>query len=268
MKPPIESPEELLTRVQQYIRQLSEQGGTIEVPFRLQYNSDNSNSWRMSSSGKCARALVYARYIPLAETPSSQFTSLLLLGHVIHDLERALIRAVAPLYDEEKEVYLDIKGHIIPGHIDGLVESVRGPVLIDIKTSNDRSFEDMLNNGPKAEYIAQLHAYMQALKVQEAFLWLYNKNTSARAVLTVPYQETEARRVQERWQKVLQSTLDQLPEREYHPQAEIRKGQPTGRYYLPYQCTYCAYTERCQPEFKADYSSGKLRYIKEEECSQ
>jgi hypothetical protein len=255
--------------VQEYLERLYVDGGEIELRFNMTYiaaEESEYNYLRLSSSGKCQRAIAYSLHYPIPASTGHRGVSVLLLGHVLHDLERGLIKKVAPLHSEEMLVELDVgEGYRVPGHIDGVVDTAEGPFIIDIKTANTKSFNDMARNGPRDDYVAQLNAYMEATGIKQAFLWLYNKDTSHRMVLPVTYREEVVKRVKTRFLNALKSTPDSLPEREYSPQEEIRNKKPTGRLYLPWQCSYCAFVQMCWPDFKQVVEDGKVRYIREKE---
>lgn len=264
-----ENPEELLLRVQEYLERLYVDGGEIELRFNMTYIAAEESEYnyvRLSSSGKCQRAIAYSLHYPIPASTGYRGVSVLLLGHVLHDLERSLIKKVAPLHSEEMRVELDVgDGYRVPGHIDGVVDTAEGPFIIDIKTANTKSFNDMARNGPRDDYVAQVNAYMEAVGIKQAFLWLYNKDTSHRMVLPVTYSEEVVKRVKTRFLNALKSTPDSLPEREYSPQEEIRNKKPTGRLYLPWQCSYCAFVQMCWPDFRQVVEDGKVRYIREKE---
>lgn len=264
---PVLNPEELLLRVQQYLENLVVEGGEVTLSFNLTYTAaeeSEHNYLRLSASGKCQRAIAYSLHYPLPINANHRGVSVLLLGHILHDLERSFIRKVAPLHSEERRVELDVgEGFRVPGHIDGIIETVEGPFILDIKTANTKSFNDMVKNGPREDYVAQVNAYMAATGIKQAFLWLYNKDTSHRAVLPIVYSEEVVERVKTRFLSALKSTPDSLPEREYSPQEEIRNKRPTGRQYLPWQCSYCPFVQLCWPDFKQVVEDGKVRYIRE-----
>lgn len=257
--------EELLVKVQEHTVRLATEGGELDVRFHIRYEAETSNLLRLSAAGKCQRALAYSLHYKNPVVRTHRGVAVTLLGHVIHELERSIIKQVAPLHSEEKEVWFRVDDqHRIKGHIDGILETEEGPVILDIKTANAKSFAEMLKNGPRDDYVAQVNAYMEATGVRKAYLWLYNKDTSTRAVLPVVYSPLVVEKVRSRFRNALYSTKDNLPEREYEPQQEIRKGQPTGRLYLPWQCSYCPFVSLCWPDFQPVVEAGKVRFIKEE----
>jgi hypothetical protein len=68
----------------------------------------------------------------------------------------------------------------IDGIVTGLIESGQ-PHLWECKTMNEKGFAKLLKSGYEAyneQYKAQVHAYMLGLKLNRAFITVYNKNTS------------------------------------------------------------------------------------------
>jgi hypothetical protein len=111
---------------------------------------------------------------------------------------------------------------------------------------------------------AQVNAYMDATGVEKAILWFYNKDTSHRHAVTMRYNPRVVEQVRLRFQRVLDSTPECLPDREYSPQAEVSRAKMTGREYLPWQCSYCPFTERCWSSqgFKLQIDKGKPRWLR------
>lgn len=267
--PPAASVEDVLYRVNEYVTYLDREGGVVALAPRLEYKPRGRGPQRVlrpSAAGKCPRALAYQKLFPeLAEPLTPRALSVFMLGHLVHDLERHLIAQVNPLTDVEREVVFDFDGEAVAGHIDGILHLASGPVLLDVKTTNAASFERMLREGPSPDYVAQLNVYLHATGLREGFLWLFNKDTAHRTVLPVEYQPEVVEAVRERWEQVRRATADALPPRAYAPQAEVRKGQPTGREYLPWQCGYCAFVQACWggEGFTKTVEGGKPRWVRE-----
>lgn len=264
------SMEDVLLAVETYLLDINQQGGRIELPLALDYRppEEQSNTpFRLSSSGKCARKLAYQLHIPEEKeelTPRS--ISVFQLGHILHDVERHLIGTVTDLHSQESSVFFDVEDvGLIEGHCDGIIELADRQVFVDIKTSSQSGFDEMVKNGPSYDYLCQLNAYMDAAGIHEAYLWLYCKNTSRRHVVPVPYDPRILQEVRARFKRVFDSTPDQLPEREHKAVAEVRKKVPTGREYLPWQCTYCAFTGPCWSHegFQMVIENNKPRWIRD-----
>lgn len=258
------------------------------IQSRAQRDADFS-PLRLSASGSCARKLAYQLHFPDAgEALSSRAISVFDLGHLIHDAERARIKEVAAFHREEEEVTFVVENlapvgtpmvpqvlerlleqdgmyHLrVKGHMDGVLELADGPAVVDVKTTSTRSFSEKVKEGPGYEYSAQLNAYMHAVGIHRAWLWLYNKETSHRAVVPVAYNPRIVEEVKARFRRVALSTPKDLPPREHEPKQELSKGRPTGREYLPWQCGYCPFVKPCWSSegFEMTVEKGKPRWVR------
>ena len=259
--------EDVLVAVNEYVVKLNQEGGKLEFLFSTEREPRKPNPFRLSSSGKCTRRLAFEKLFPdEKEDVSTRAYNVFLLGDVLHELDRYLIGQVTELHSMEKEVkfFVDDEVGYVTGHTDGIVELVDGPIVLDVKTAATASFTRMAQEGPPPDYVAQLNAYMDALGIHRAALWVYDKNVSQRMVLPIEYDPSVVQAVRERFRMVWEATPDNLPPREYEPQAEMRRKKPTGREYLPWQCSYCPFVTRCWSSlgFERVVEDGKVRYIR------
>ena len=239
--------------------------------FGFAFNADFDKEFRLlrpSSSGKCAKQLAYQKLFPdEGEELSSRALNVFLLGDVIHAKERALISSVTRLLDIEKEVTFHVDDVVgdIPGAIDGRLMLGKEHYILDIKSTNTRSFKEMVETGPRPDYIAQLNCYMDATGIDRALLWLYNKDTSFRHVFDLVKSESVLADVRSRFRAVHDATPENLPERMYSPARRIFRGKPTNIEYLPWQCRYCSYTEKCWASegFVLGFDKGKPSWERE-----
>lgn len=267
-KPRFATPEDVLAAVNQYIHKLNDEGGRFEFPIVLDKKPRKPNAFRLSNSGSCQRKMAYTKLYPdEQEEMSTRALSVFMLGDVIHEQERALIREVTELHSEESDVHfrIDDEVGVVVGHTDGIIELADGPIVLDVKTAATASFQRMAKEGAPEHYVAQLNAYMDGLGIHRAVLWVYDKNVSERMILPIAYDENLVRVVRNRFRAAWHATEDNLPEREYQPQDEMRQRKPTGRQYLPWQCSYCPFVAKCWgPEgFEMFIENGKPRWIRE-----
>jgi CRISPR/Cas system-associated exonuclease Cas4 (RecB family) len=196
---------------------------------------ETPNPFRLSSAGKCARRLAYELHYP-EELPAVEprVVAIFELGSLIHDWMREKLKN---LYGEgfhsiEKAVELEVEpGFTVPGHIDGVLESAEGPLLLDIKSASDKSAQIMVNSGMPYDYRAQVNAYLEATGIRRGALVVYNKNTSEITTLPVDYDPVVVAEVRERFRKVRGSTPKELPEREHEHDS--------------FACRYCPFKGRC-----------------------
>lgn len=193
------------------------------------------NPFRLSSAGKCARRLACELHFP-QDVPAVEprVVAIFELGSLIHDWLR---EKLAALYGErfhsvERAVELEVDPDFkVPGHVDGILETGSGPVLLDIKSASDKSAQNMSSNGAPYEYRAQVNAYLEATGLKKGALVVYNKNTSEITHLPVVHDPKVVQEVKERFRAVRRSTPEHLPEREH----------PAGSF----TCRYCPFRERC-----------------------
>jgi hypothetical protein len=100
--------------------------------------------------------------------------------------------------DERQEEIVGIAGHA-KGHIDGrclgVIEAPRTVHLLEMKTHNEKSFNDVKKKGVKASkpvHYAQMQRYMTGLGLDRALYMAYNKNTSAYYIERVKLDESFA----------------------------------------------------------------------------
>jgi CRISPR/Cas system-associated exonuclease Cas4 (RecB family) len=263
-KPPnLNSISDVLNSVEEYLSHIYKNGGEINIPINLKYNPEDSlkSMLRFSSSGKCPRAISYSMLFPEKKEPlSPRAISIFQLGHIVHDVERLIISEVNELVDQEKEVYIEVDGFKIFGHIDGILKLKNKDVLLDIKTVNERAWKEFDREIPK-DYIAQLNVYMYATGLREAYLWVYNKGTSHRKIVPVVYNQSVVDESIKRFKSAIHGfKTGELPERPY-----VYNEVETEFYIertLPWQCSYCAFTKLCWPNFnKTVDNNGKIKYI-------
>lgn len=278
---------QILQDVVNHIATQRDVGGIIKFDFRKQYSKDEGSPLRPSSAGKCARQTWYKLVHPELATPiQDRGTSGFLHGDIIHEAERALIGQVADLRCVEKKFYMDYVGDKskleISGSVDGIIYEDGEPYcIIDIKSTNDRSFSDMCRNGADPGYVGQLQIYMYMTGVHDAYLWLYNKNDTAysgttinkdvftiaqRAVIHVPYDEDLALKYLNKLYMInIYADRRITPDRDYTFVPEIKDKKQTGRDYLPWQCSYCQFTAPCWSSlgFELVFEKGKPRWIRD-----
>ena len=261
------TPQHVIDAVNRHLLELRRQGGRLRIEFESVQTPDSKpDPMRLSNAGKCPRQMAYQKLIPeKMQELDARALNVFLLGDLIHDLERGLISVVAPLTMVEANVLFNIGDGFVPGHIDGLLGLKDGERVLDIKSTATRGFTDMVNNGPRYDHLCQINAYMDAMNIHQGVLWIYNKDTSHRHAFEIERDDALLADIIRRFQSVAEcDSLDRLPLRMYEPMPEMRRSKPTGREYLPWQCTYCPFTEECWTSegFELVFESSKPRWIK------
>lgn len=100
----------------------------------------------------------------------------------IRDLERIGIE-VKSFLDDGKQIRVDLLGGHFGGNLDGIgkgfLEAPKADHVIEYKTHNDKSFQDLKKKGvqkSKPTHYAQMQVYMLGLGISRAFYLAVNKN--------------------------------------------------------------------------------------------
>lgn len=208
-----------------------------------------ANPLRLSSAGKCARALTYQLHNFEARPLSARARMVFRLGDTIEaEIKKLLIKyppeGIELIMPEEQEVVSITIGETeIKGHIDGRTKNY----LIEIKSINGLGFKRILKGDIGYSYECQATAYMKGLGLQHTLFIFYNKDTSHIAEVKYNFDDKIWNEVIARFTSVIQSTKEKLPEREYQP---LKTGN------LPWQCSYCAYVNHCWPEHKVTFDDN------------
>jgi len=108
--------------------------------------------------------------------------------------------------------------------------------------------------GLSEDYQKQVTSYMKASGRKKTLFIFYCKDTSHFKEIEFHYQPEIFEDINFRFSKVINSTKERLPNREYAP---LKSGA------LPWQCNYCAYTKLCWPDYELKFSKdNKPQYVK------
>ena len=264
-----DTPDQIVEAVEQHLLNLRQEGGKISLPINLTWQNDTlpHDPVRISNAGKCPKQMAYSLHYPDEREPlTARALSVFMHGDILHEMERYLISQVTHLNFIEQQVHFLIGNETyVPGHVDGVIALGDERVILDIKSINTRGFKEVINGVPRHDYIAQVNGYMHATGMNKAVLWFYNKDTSHRAAILVERDEEVVNEVRRRFLSVIASTPESLPERQYSWEWEISRGKRTGRQYLPWQCNYCPFVERCWEGtgFGLVFDKGKPRWMRE-----
>lgn len=141
------------------------------------------------------------------------------LGQLV---EQYLLQNNPDVYNKDLKVHtgLYFEGEEITGEIDCMFKDNGIEYICDVKTMSQNSFDKFVQAQDVKEshyqYYVQIQLYMHFLKVEDGFIWGYNKNNSEMAKVFVVYDEEFALEQVERMKKLiilLESDIE--PELEY-----------------------------------------------------
>jgi len=222
----------------------------LEGVTKEEEGRQRGNPIRMSSAGKCQRAIAYQLYEFKAEPMSGRALMVFRLGDTVEAEIKSLINKYCHDLKVEypkDDFKIEIDGHEVTGHIDGLITHPDSQIL-EVKSTNGNKFKMLEKTGIPYDYKCQTTCYMRALGLKKTTFIFYNKDTSH--ILEIPYHFEEEiwGQVQIRFSNIFKSTKEKLPEREYGPDA---KGK------LPWQCSYCSYNKHCWPDAVVVFERNK-----------
>lgn len=228
---------------------------------------------RMSSLGKCARALSY-KYNGVPENGrkiDGRARATFAMGDMAEILlTSALADALTEMEgwslgdyreDGQASVELEVNGHIIKGHPDGTIIGPDGTYLLEVKSASSYGFstwQKALEEGrepwtPEEGYYFQIQAYMMSLKVDRAYVLVLGKDSGA----IMGWWTQRDPRFTTLLEKHLRLATSTNPEtvprllpsgKPITPVSKLSKrtGAPLkGHGALPWNCTYCSHFRTC-----------------------
>lgn len=155
-------------------------------------------------------------------------------GHTIENMLVSLLRECDDLIVETpRTTFSDSELPYFKGHIDVLITYNGQQYVVDIKTSNNSSFNQFKKNGLKSwneSYFSQLQAYMGMMGVNKAILLAINKDNSELHQEQVDFNEIYYASLVEKARAIYDSGLP--PER-------------INRSPLFFKCQFCSWKKTC-----------------------
>ena len=210
-------------------------------------SEDNGNGLRASSSGSCTRQIAY-KYHGFEGIPLNWRAKLVFdLGDKI-ETQMAGLSEQFGLKDRQKTISVEIGGVKIFGHVDGIFEDM----VVDFKSTTTYALKDA-RKGNVGSYKYTMHFYMKGAGLKKALLVYYCKETSALEEVVIEWDENVWLEIVSKFTKVITSTKDSLPDRDYGPNANG---------FLPWQCSYCSYVKQCYPQANLTFTDDGKPQLK------
>ena len=214
---------------------LQDDGFDVNEIIEAQYIKENKKPWTRktgryhpSAMGHCVRAIYYDR---IGETPvpriAARLRALFNLGHSAHDSIQATLseiggfEAEVPSYDETLRLY---------GHCDGIFREEDW--ILEIKSIGESGFNTLVR--PKKDHVMQLHCYMWCNDIPRGQILYINRNTGAKRVFKVAFD-------QKIWETITETIA--------YVESSIEAGTPPPREESYYSCNSCKFNHVCEPTF-------------------
>ncbi len=194
----------------------------------------------MGTSGigvECDRQLWYSFHKPKA-VDSAKVLRIFEIGHALEPVIIGWLRkAGLTVYTEKANgEQFGFEDEMIAGHIDGVVLGVpfaeKIPHLLEIKTANDFRYKAFVKEGfcSDEKYKAQIHIYMNKMKLTRCLAVVKNKNTQEVYYEIIELDEFYALSMVSRGKEV--ARMEEMPGRKY----------PTKSFF---KCQYCNWKIEC-----------------------
>lgn len=235
--------------INEYI--LKEFGALAAFSFQRQFctnneEHDSKGKLRLSSAGKCARALAYAFHGFEKKGKEQDSRSAIVFAQ--GDYIEAMVTQLAKLSGvvllgiglNQVNVKMLVRGVEVVGHPDGFVinDGIMG--LFECKSMSSFSFERFEKGEISEDYIAQIQAYMFAAGMNWCCIVAVNKDSGVMAEQIVRFDKDIVQKVSDNLAKVIQSTPELLPDA-----PKTLDCNEKGLY--PWNCLYCSFWGVCRP---------------------
>ncbi|MDI6726644.1 MAG: PD-(D/E)XK nuclease family protein [Smithellaceae bacterium] len=205
-----------------------------------------ANPLRGSNAGKCQRAMAYQ----LHGFPALPLRARARLVFRLGDLIEKDLTEIAVLYGltrMQEEVSVEIAGQRITGHIDGVINET----VVDFKSCTTYRVKEARRG--QVAYNEQMQFYMKATGLQTALVVYYVKEDSELYEQLIHFDPQVWEQIEARFTRVMQSTPENLPDREYGPDEKGR---------LRYPCSYCNWVNLCHEGYDLSFDGkGKPQLI-------
>jgi hypothetical protein len=152
-------------------------------------------------------------------------------------------------------------GRVLPGSIDFMVQYHDGTWAIgDCKTASEFGFKRVKQTNDPESYKYQAHCYMMSdlgLKHDvKKFIFVYMRKTTGHLYdFTIDFDQAVVKEIDD---KFTLANGPNIPDRPYEPEEETYYKKPTGRWVLPWQCSYCGFAKHCWPTAKKDFKKDQF----------
>lgn len=207
---------------------------------------DSKPTFRMSSAGRCPRALS-AQLLSVEAEPIPSFVMQAAEEGNWHEerIKNHFANSGWDIHDEQKEVVLEYPSFNLVGHIDGTIDNIadRTLKLLEIKTMSQFEFDRWMKGGFKAfpNYADQVTCYMEATGLNECLYIVKNRSSGYEDRRIITEQPSNFDAIIGKLADVVQDISNsrpafQLSYAEFDPQS--------------IECRRCEYRKLCIPEPK------------------
>jgi len=209
--------------------------------------------------GDCLRKIYYGvKNIPQSNPPDPDNVLKILSGHFMHKIIQGMVKEV---YKDNAEIEITaISNENLKGHVDIILKSEIGKIIIDLKVTGNDNFLNYLGGFSKDLYTTQLGLYKDALDAKAAFIVYVNRDDFDYFIKEIDCSEekiAEALLKADRLKKHMEK--NDIPERPYLNQIEGEKKE----------CKWCSYKDFCWKDYrKKPADHGKVIFCSPDEIKE
>ena len=191
----------------------------------------------MSGTGEeCLRKQQFEHYFVAKGELQARTLRIFAIGHLFEEVFYKEAREIGcKIYGDQQDLVLlngKLSGHC-DGIIEGIPESPKTPHVLELKSLNNKSFNETKKKGVKESkplYYAQVQQYMKALKLKRAMFVAINKDTCEYYMERIHYDGAYTK-------ELLNKKLDVFESEMLLPRISDKKNF--------YKCGWCTYKDIC-----------------------
>jgi hypothetical protein len=224
-------------------KEVAQMAGDCFARQFMEERKEEPRNLRLSSAGKCARALAYdyLGFDQSGKVIDSRAKMVFWLGDAVELTVVCLAKlaGISITGTGKDQIKVDLKvgdGVEISGHPDGIVEHEGERFLLEVKSMTSYGFSEFERGTINETYLCQVDSYMEALGLEKCVFVAINKESGVLGERILTKNKERVQFVRDNIQAVLKSTKEELPKRPYTPN---EKG------FYPWQCAYCPSYKTC-----------------------
>jgi hypothetical protein len=185
---------------------------------------------------ECERDLWYSYHNPQTiEDP--RVSRIMDMGHLLESYCISLLKhsGYEVFYEDENGKQFGFEDGIFKGNIDAVIVIDGKPLLLEVKSANEKRFKEMVKVGIEQSdpvYYYQVQSYMHKMDLDKCLFFVINKNDCDLHAEFIDYNKMHAEYIINRGLEVVNG---EIPPRKYKTKAFFR-------------CKFCRYSEECWNE--------------------
>jgi len=236
---------------------------SVAAAIQKQFSRKSDRSGiRMSGLG---RPLCQQQHEMAGNKETMDYTTYMrfVFGDMIESLAVLAMRvADVEIVDLQKKVELELDDDIkISGTLDIIIDDGSGPKVWDIKSASDYSFNhkfgsfggyEKIKEDDTFGYVMQGYLYSTAAGLPFGGWIVVNKNNGEWIMCAAPDDQEQDRKqyIADAKARAKYLLSDKPFRKEFQPEKEMHKGEPTGNMLMPRTCSFCGHKSKCWPKAK------------------